>query len=269
MRRTLLSAPLAAVAFAAAGCASVQSAPRPPVMPGADLPEPCRPFVGDEVRMRVNAEVARPGDTAPIQAIVRRPYHPGYETVPATCLSDWRITPAGAATVARDEGPRATGFRDVARVTFAPDLAAGTTVTIEARTPGQPARADVTIAGRDEALLVGRYSQLEVTCEGPAPQQPVRELRFRREGHFSVTWAPFETYEDYWGDYVHDPETGRMTLTVTGGNHLPGGGARLGGTVELKPDEGRLVMDGFYLGDGKSDGADQSCRYVFSGPSLQ
>ena len=257
MRFTPLLSVFAAIGLVTAGCASAPAFN--PTVRDAGLPEPCWKFAGDSVFVGVDAAVVRPGDTAPIGASVRRNYNPGYEMVPAVCLSDWRVSPVGAAAVTPDG----------TRVTFAPDLPAGTTVAIEARTPGEPARATVIIAGRNEALLVGRYSEVEATCDGPSPRQPVQELRFTRDGHFSLTWQPFERYVDYWGDYVHDPETGRMTLTVTGGNRVPDSGTRLSGTAELRSDDHRLIMDGFYFGDGQSNGSGQTCRYVFAGPSLQ
>lgn len=258
MHRPLLCPFFVGAVLVTAGCASPPPPPSPPTMPWAGLAEPCRPFYADTVSIGVEAAVVRAGDTTPLGASVRRDGSTIFERVPAVCLSDWRVTPAEAATVAPDG----------TRVTFAAGLPAGTAITIEARTPNQPARAVVVITGPDEARLVGRYSQLEVTCDGPLPRQPVRELRFSRDGHFAVTWTPFERYEDYWGDYVHDPETGRMTLTVTGGNRPPDSGARLSGAAELRSGESRLVMDGFYLGDGLSNGSGQSCRYVFAGPAL-
>lgn len=257
MHRILPCCILAGVAVLTTGCVSPLLAPLTP--PWAGLAAPCQPFFGDDVSIAVGAEIVRAGDTAPISGSVRRSYHPGYEMLPAVCLSDWRVSPEGAATVAPDG----------TRVTFARHVPAGTTVTIEARTPGAPARTSVVIVGPNEARLVGRYSEVEVTCDGPSPRQPVRELRFTRDGRFAVTWTPFERYEDYWGDYVHDAATGSMTLTVAGGNRTPDLGARLSGSADLRPDDHRLILDGFYLGDGLSSGAGQSCRYVFAGPSLQ
>lgn len=260
MRHDLMPACLCGLVLTMAGCAAAPpSAPPAPVMPGADLAEPCRPFAGDAVSIGVDAAIVRPGDTAPIRASVRRNHAPGYQMVPAICLSDWRASPAQAATVAPDGST----------VRFAADVPAGTAVMIQARTPAGTARTAVTIAANDEAPLAGRYSQTEVTCSGPAPRQPVRELRFSADGRFSVTWTPFETYEDYWGDYAVAPDGRTLTLTITGGNRVPEGERRLGGTFELRPGERRLILNGLDLGDGGASAPGQACRYVFSGPSLQ
>lgn len=54
-------------------------------------------------------------------------------------------------------------------------------------------------------------------------EQPIGELAFRGNQSFGVTWAPFETYVDYWGDVRYDPQSGRLDLIVdeTVYNYLP------------------------------------------------
>ncbi|HYC67031.1 hypothetical protein [Brevundimonas sp.] len=236
-----------------AGCAS---APAPAVAQtaGPPLSEECAAFRFHPVAVWVDAEVIRPGDTAPLRAgstLGRASGVVAPEPMPMTCLSDWRITPAGAAQVSADG----------ATLTVSPDAPAGAALTLEARTPGEPARYQTRIVGRDEIVLTGRYSQVEVDCGGAElPARPIRELVFGPTGRFSVTWQPFETYTDYWGEFVWDAAAGRLALTITGGNRHPGANARLEGTVEVEAD-GRLVLNGFNLGDVLNGGA--PCRYVF------
>ena len=66
--------------------------------------------------------------------------------------------------------------------------------------------------------FVGTWRQFDADCPGA---QPVRELIFQPNGHFSVTWAPFETYQDYWGAWRYDARTHVLTLTVDNGNYVP------------------------------------------------
>src|SRR5262249_47999177 len=66
--------------------------------------------------------------------------------------------------------------------------------------------------------FVGTWHQFEADCPGAAP---VRELIFKADGHYSVTWTPFETYQDYWGDWRYDVRTHVLTLTVAYGNYVP------------------------------------------------
>src|ERR1700756_2565489 len=66
--------------------------------------------------------------------------------------------------------------------------------------------------------FVGTWAQAEAECAGA---QPVRELIFTADGRYSVTWAPFETYKDYWGAWRYDAATRVLTLSVDGGNYQP------------------------------------------------
>ena len=47
------------------------------------------------------------------------------------------------------------------------------------------------------------------------------ELVFKADGHYSVTWVPFETYKDYWGQWRYDRSDGSLQLSVDGGNYIP------------------------------------------------
>lgn len=254
MRHHATPAALAAFGLAFAGCAS---GPSPVVAQSGEpaLSEECAPFRFHPVAVWIDAQVVRQGDTLPVKAGSILGRASGILTpdpIPTTCLSDWRITPAGAAVVSADGSS----------LTVAPDAPAGAILTLEARTPGEPARYETRIVGRDEIVLTGRYSQIEVDCGGAElPARPIRELVFGPTGRFSVTWEPFETYTDYWGDYSWDPAAGRLALVISGGNRHPGANARLEGPVEVEADARRLVLNGFNLGGVFNGGA--PCRYVF------
>jgi hypothetical protein len=90
--------------------------------------------------------------------------------------------------------------------------------------------------------------------------EPVRELVLRRDGRFSVTFTPFETYNDYWGRYTWNAATGAIALVVEGGNKIPAE-IDLAGTARLV--DGRLVMDGIWFGQPEPTPA-RTCRYTFT-----
>jgi len=72
--------------------------------------------------------------------------------------------------------------------------------------------------GRDRYGLAAAWHQTPEEC-GDA--QPVRELLIRADGTYSVTWLPFESYQDYWGHWRYEPQTHTLTFTVAGGNYVP------------------------------------------------
>jgi hypothetical protein len=89
--------------------------------------------------------------------------------------------------------------------------------------------------------------------------EPVRELVFHRNGRFSVTFMPFETYNDYWGRYTYDAATGALSLQVERGNNVPAG-ADLEGTARVV--DKHLVLEGMWLGQPRSD-EPRTCTYTF------
>lgn len=254
MRHHATPVALAAFGLAFAGCASGPSpATAQPGEPA--LSEECQAFRFHPVALWIDAEIVRQGDTAPIKAgsiLGRASGDLTPDPMPTTCLSDWRVAPAGAAVVSADGSS----------LTVAANAPAGATLTLEARTPGEPARYTTVIVGKDEVVLTGRYSQVEVDCgAAERPARPIKELVFGPTGRFSVTWEPFESYADYWGDFTWDPAAGRLALAISGGNRHPGANARLEGAVEIQAEGRRLVLGGFNLGDVFNGGA--PCRYVF------
>lgn len=68
------------------------------------------------------------------------------------------------------------------------------------------------------SALVGQWRQQADQC-GLALD--VKELEFRADGRFSVTWRPFETYRDYVGSWSFNERTRALELTIDGGNNRP------------------------------------------------
>lgn len=97
--------------------------------------------------------------------------------------------------------------------------------------------------------LVGTWREVgQLTCGGQEiePSAPFEELIFHANGRFSLTWFPFELYQDYWGTYHYRPETGDLTLTIEGGNYLPDGTDMNGRAVF--PTIDRLRLEELFLG---------------------
>jgi hypothetical protein len=90
--------------------------------------------------------------------------------------------------------------------------------------------------------FVGTWHQFDANCPGA---EPVRELIFQPNGHFSVTWAPFETYQDYWGSWRYDARTHVLTLAVDNGNYVP---TDLAPSGEVSVDAQHLMLGAISLG---------------------
>jgi hypothetical protein len=229
-------------ALALSACAT----PQPP-LPEPPLPEPPLPWGRGVVdaagcpredgglMLGTSPAIARQGTELTLHPMLYRgPMGP--LDVPVACLSDVAVGPAGAATLSADR----------TRLTISPQAAPGAVVT--ARFHDEVGRHEIRVVGRDEVVLTGTWRQDRVKCDpGRTPGEPVRELRIDDKGTFGVTYQPFESYTDFWGDLTFEPSTGVVVMTRTGGNFTPQildgeGVARLDG-------ERRLVLEGVYLGD--------------------
>lgn len=218
--------------------------PKPEAAPPPPPDTACYPPVWHFAFLATDTKVYRQGATVRVTPTVD--ISPaGTEALPLRCTSDWSVS-----------GPAALSA-DRTSITISPDAPVGATVTVGFRHAGKPVEMRFRVVAKDEIVLTGRRSQRSV--EGCAAPEPVRELEFRPENRFSVTFVPFETYQDYWGTYAWDADTGRLRLTVEGGNFVPSN-LDLDGVAELK--EGRLRLTGLFLGS--RDGAPRSgCSYVF------
>ena len=169
----------------------------------------------------------------------------GYRDLPAECLSDWSV-----------EGP-ADFSSDHRSITIRPDAPPGAEIVVRYKVRGEPMLVRLRVIARDARVLTGRWGQK--AAEGCESLEPVRELELTAED-FTVTFAPFESYRDYWGRYSFDAQTGALHMTVTGGNNIPHG-LDLEGTARL--EDGHLVLDGMFLGDRGASVPAGGCRYRF------
>ena len=176
--------------------------------------------------------------------------------VPGACLTHWKVSdPASARFISN-------GQALLVRKQAVP----GRVVTLSVRVRGvaKPVETSFKVAARDEVSLVGFYTQTSsqgcLSATGrEAPK--VGELAFDDAGRFSVTWQPFESYEDYWGGYQFDPGSGRIVLKVEGGNQVPASG-RWEGRLELTA-AGGLVFEQLAFGAPNDGPFPGPCRTEF------
>lgn len=240
MLRTLIPAILLAMASCAGNAV-------PPVPPPCILPEGALMVSPGEYELR-------PGTVDSVRLFVSR--FPGaFEPLPEGCRPAWSLPEGGPASVDARTG--------VLRI--APDAPDGTAFPLLARVGDREVRTVVRVVDPARSPLVGTWTQTgETACGGAesAPAEPIRELQFRRDGTFGVTWMPFESYRDYWGTYTYDAASGRLRLVVQGGNFVP---ADLDpeGTAEL--EGGVLRLRDMWLGSRAPGGAPR-CALRFERP---
>lgn len=196
----------------------------------------------------------RPGTVDSVRLFVSR--FPGaFEPLPEGCRPAWSLPEGGPASVDARSG--------VLRV--APGAPDGAAFPLLARVAGREVRTTVRVVDPARSPLVGTWAQTgETPCGGAesAPAEPVRELQFRRDGTFSVTWTPFETYRDYWGTYAYDAASGRLRLAVKGGNFVP---AELDPEGVAEVEDGVLRLREMWLGS-RAPGAARACGLRFGRP---
>ncbi|MBA17447.1 MAG: hypothetical protein CMN73_13995 [Sphingomonas sp.] len=198
--------------------------------------------------LRIPEMPARPGATLSLQPQAGVSYH--WVDIPADCVTQWEVSDPDMAEI--DAETRQLHIRS--------DAVPGTRITISyTNHRNERSAASVLIVGPEEKVLTGgRRQQAIENCEGG---QPIGELIFRDDGSFSVTYQPFESYQDYWGRYIYNPTTGALALTVTGGNMVPDA-LDLWGSAYFDAD-GRLILDGMFLSAAAPPRPD-SCRYIFA-----
>lgn len=136
-------------------------------------------------------------------------------------------------------------------LSVARSAAHNSTFGVTAVRAGKPITAVVRVVDRRLNPLVGTWTQLAgVPCgsaeERLAGDDVIREVAFRADGTFSVTWLPFESYKDFWGTYTYDPSSGRLRLQPIGGNFVP---ANLDAEGQAEVDaEGELKLTTMSLG---------------------
>ena len=97
-------------------------------------------------------------------------------------------------------------------------------------------------------------------AELPAEPAPINEIVFE-ERSFSVTWTPFESYQDYEGTYVVDLDAGTIEMTImpTSSNYVPPD-TDLSGSFQID-SEGRVVLQDIWFGIDQAETAEPACGH--------
>jgi len=245
MRRRLI----AATALALGGCVSGPGAAGQSEMARGDpaLMVECLVEPNETRFIRVEEKRALPGATLGLAVRHGTPWS-GDEPVPDACLRNWAVSDAAIARLS-DDG---------AQVTIADDAAPGSRFTVSVEAGGEQLDRAVTVADPAVATIDLKASQKAIArCE----RKRIGEFKLDVYGGFGVTFTPFESYVDYWGSYTYDPASGRLAMTVTGGNEIPAA-LDLDGTATRV--DGGWQLDGFDFGGGSGAPAgDEGCAYVF------
>jgi hypothetical protein len=241
IRRTSILLAAAALVLAALpasaqrACRAV-AAPRPP---------------GTRLVIGTGAVELAPGQTQALNAGLSSnwPYSPP-EPLPRGCNARWRVD-AGAPASIDKRG----------QLAIRADAAPGTQFLVHAVVGRDTTRQVVYVVDPRPNPLVGtRGESAPARCTPDAGGlDPVRELVFRRNGQFTVTFMPFETYSDYWGRYTYDHATGALSMQIERGNRVPDG-LDLEGTARVV--DGHLVLEGMFLGQPRSS-EPRTCTYTF------
>lgn len=204
----------------------------------------------------------KPGESHQLQLGILLSYAP---TEVVNACAKWKVEPDGKGATITSEG-----LLQISPAT-APESKFVVTADIE---NGRARKKLSVIVYTDQSRpLTGLWKQDQFVCrntgELPAPMAGViQELEFRADGWFSVTWQPFETYRDYWGSYDTDPNGGKLSLDIEGGNYKPP--KFRGSGIYKLTKTGQLELHNLFLGlkHGASWPDDvklpQDCFYTFT-----
>jgi hypothetical protein len=181
-----------------------------------------------------------------------------YCFVPVKACATWSVSPSEGVRIDPDTGV----------LTVNPETPSGSVFTVEADVENgrRVVSTEVHVFTPQGSPLVGTWKEeAQFACaaaETVAPREPIRELRFRADGGFSVTWTPFEVYKDYWGTYTYDAVQGTLDLVVTRGNYVPDD---VDGSGRFSVDaHGHLVLDDMWLGCPRDDTGVANCGHRFT-----
>jgi hypothetical protein len=181
-----------------------------------------------------------------------------YVFEPVDTCATWSVSP--------DEGASIDGQTGVFVVDPATPSGEVFTVTADVESGRRLVSIEVYVYTPEANPLVGIWrEQAQLTCdtsEDSVPEDRIGELRFDADGSFSVTWAPFEIYRDYWGTYAFDLNQGTLDFTGAEGNYVPEDVDGSGSWVI--DEEGRLVLRDMWLGAPRGGSGIVNCGHRFT-----
>ena len=180
-----------------------------------------------------------------------------YYIEPVDACVTWSVDPAEGASIDPQTGELSVDAATPSGSVF--------TVSADVENGRRVVSIDVYVYTPEDNPLVGRWQEeAQFACgtgEEVTPDQPIRELVFRAAGEFSVTWAPFELYRDYWGTYTYDLGQGSLDLSAPSGNYVPDD---VDGRGSFSIDEqGRLFLSDIWLGALQDSTAPANCGHRF------
>ena len=180
-----------------------------------------------------------------------------YMLEPVEACATWSVDPPKGVSIGADTGLFALDAQTPSGSVF--------TVSADVEEGRRVVSIEVHVFTPEDNPLVGTWrEEAQFACETReeiVPDELIGELRFRADGTFGVTWAPFEVYVDYWGAYTYDSAEGNLDLVITGGNYVPDD---MDGTGSFSIDEdGRLILDDIWLGSPTGATGSANCGHRF------
>lgn len=232
-----------------------------PLALASDCKQPLDPDTLNRLSLGWTDVQLHPGDTHQFALAILSTFAPAQE-VPA--CATWKVEPEGKGAAISSTG----------LLKIDPTTPAGSKFVVTADIEQGRAQRKIAVVIFTEATqpLVGTWQQKSrFDCDTRKEVtwgEPIRELEFRADGWFSVTWTPFETYRDYWGTYTSQNDTNALSLRIDNGNFVPKD-FRGSGKYKLKDNE-TLELTGVYLGDKNPAAPPETskigakCRYIFT-----
>lgn len=200
-----------------------------------DDPRGCKAAAGGVHWLTLGNQGARQGEAVSILPFKAGDFPGAEQLVDPLCYDNWTVEPAGAGQISDDRRS----------IRIAQDAPVGETLLVRATIGEVDTRGRTRIIAREAVSLAGVWKETSAGPDCPATDPVLTELVFTAEGTFSVTWRPFEVYKDYWGPYSFDAASGRLVMTMEGGNHRPSG-VDLEGQARLEGKD--LVIEGVFFG---------------------
>lgn len=113
--------------------------------------------------------------------------------------------------------------------------------------------------------LMGIWHEIpNPNCQAFLPnEQLIKELDINSKNVFAITWQPFESYHDYWGNFDFDIKTGNFKIEITRGNYIPDDIIKIG-SAEILPNGNLKINDVFFGNNKNGQTRGNKCGHLFS-----